>query len=238
MTARPRAALAALTLWLSLLLCGGRVRAADDIETARSYNAKATAAFALSRYAEAAELYEKAFEIKQDPALLYNAAQAHRLAGNRERALSLYVNYLRIYANGAERVRAEQHVQELRAAIEQERKERAPAAAAAPPRPAASPPAEHTEPAPTAPTPPVPLDPPAPAAPKTMPPPAAPPPAATLTTSPAPVAAGPQRQGASRTWLWIVIGGAAAAAAAGVLLLTLGGGSKDPTPTFGSAPGD
>jgi tetratricopeptide (TPR) repeat protein len=210
---------------------------AGNVEKARALNDKATTAFALGRYGVAADYFEQAFELKSDPALLYNAAQAHRLAGNRERALSLYVNYLRIYANGAERVRAEQHVQELRAAIEQERKERAPAAAAAPPRPAASPPAEHTEPAPTAPTPPVPLDPPAPAAPKTMPPPAAPP-AATLTTSPAPVAAGPQRQGASRTWLWIVIGGAAAAAAAGVLLLTLGGGSKDPTPTFGSAPGD
>ena len=59
----------------------------------RDYLDKATAAFAFNRYAVAAENYEKAFELKPDPAVLYNAAQAHRLAGNKERALDLYQSY-------------------------------------------------------------------------------------------------------------------------------------------------
>ena len=32
--------------------------------------------------------------------MLYNAAQAHRLAGDRQRALELYRNYLRVYGRG------------------------------------------------------------------------------------------------------------------------------------------
>src|SRR5262245_53593139 len=87
---------------LVILVQVGRAEAGPT-EDARAYADKATAAFALAHYATAAENFEKAFELRSDPALLYNAAQAHRLAGNKERALILYRNYLRIYAKKEKR---------------------------------------------------------------------------------------------------------------------------------------
>jgi hypothetical protein len=41
--------------------------------------------------------YQEAFKAHQDPALLYNAAQAHRLAGDSPKALLLYNNVIRLY---------------------------------------------------------------------------------------------------------------------------------------------
>ena len=58
---------------------------------------RGSALYALGRYGEAAPLFERAFELKPDPALLYNAAQAYRFNGNKTRALTLYQNYYRLY---------------------------------------------------------------------------------------------------------------------------------------------
>src|SRR6185503_7865633 len=106
-----------------LLLAGGAGAAGkgrtEKAEEAREYLDKATAAFALNRYAVAAENYEKAFELKPDPAVLYNAAQAHRLAGNKERALDLYQSYLRMYGT-EKRAEIEKHVENLKEAIEKD----------------------------------------------------------------------------------------------------------------------
>src|SRR5262245_52817551 len=98
------------------LLLGGVARAEED---ARAYNERAEAAYALGRYGDAAQYYEKAFELKPQPALLYNAAQAHRLAGNKQRALLLYRNYLRVYAGKIpNRKEVEGHLTALQAAID------------------------------------------------------------------------------------------------------------------------
>src|SRR6185312_16914961 len=77
---------------LSSATAGAAEAGGSDADEARAYHEKAKAAFALSHYAQAAEFFEKAFELKADPALLYNAAQSHRLAGNKQRALTLYQN--------------------------------------------------------------------------------------------------------------------------------------------------
>src|SRR5665213_2455300 len=81
---------------IAMLLGAAPSAKADRNEARKAYDA-ATAAFGLGHYAEAAEKYEQAFSIHPDPALLYNCAQAYRLAGNRARALELYRNYLRLY---------------------------------------------------------------------------------------------------------------------------------------------
>ncbi|HEY2745853.1 MAG TPA: tetratricopeptide repeat protein [Polyangia bacterium] len=60
---------------------------------------RGSALYALGRYAEAAPLFERAFELKADPALLYNAAQAYRFMDNKTRALTLYQNYIRLYGD-------------------------------------------------------------------------------------------------------------------------------------------
>jgi tetratricopeptide (TPR) repeat protein len=70
-------------------------------EDARAHYERGTSLYALGKFAEAAQEYEKAFELKPDPALLYNAAQAHRIAGNKQRALFLYQNFLRVFGTSS-----------------------------------------------------------------------------------------------------------------------------------------
>jgi tetratricopeptide (TPR) repeat protein len=91
--------LRSIAVGLAFLWCLGTNGArADEAETqAKISYQKAMAAFGLGDYAEAAEHYETAFRLKPDGALLYNAAQAHRLAGNKKRALELYRNFVRLY---------------------------------------------------------------------------------------------------------------------------------------------
>lgn len=72
-----------------LLACLARPAAAESGKDAKKIYEEATAAFGLGKYAVAAEKYEAAFAIRPDPALLYNAAQSYRLAGNKPRALEL-----------------------------------------------------------------------------------------------------------------------------------------------------
>lgn len=83
---------------------------ADNSE-ARQHYESATAHFAVGEFAEAAAEYQAAFKAKPDPALLYDAAQAYRLANNPEKALILYRNYLQLYPNEA-------NISEVRAQIE------------------------------------------------------------------------------------------------------------------------
>jgi hypothetical protein len=214
-------------------------------EDARPYLDKATAAYGLGRYAVAAENFEKAYELKPDPALLYNAAQAHRLAGNKQRALELYESYLRMYGKKDKREEVERRIKELKQAIAHDKTvatspptttepvSPSPPAAAAPPKSAPPPlPAPAPPPAPVAPI--------TTAPPAASPPPAAPPPgpgtAAVLVSQPAPAA--PSDESVMKKPLfWVLVGGGVVTAAAIVLLVALGG-SKDATASLGRARGN
>src|SRR5262249_46509523 len=70
-------------------------RPQDPTAVARERYQKGTAYYDLGRYADAIRQFEAAYELKNDPALLYNLAQSHRLAGNAEQALHFYRTYLR-----------------------------------------------------------------------------------------------------------------------------------------------
>ncbi len=78
---------------LLLLLASAPVRADD----AKTHYQKATAHFAVGEYHDAAIEYEEAFKLKQDPAILFNAAQSFRLAGDNQKALLLYNNIIKLY---------------------------------------------------------------------------------------------------------------------------------------------
>jgi tetratricopeptide (TPR) repeat protein len=204
-----------------LLACGSVARAASKDREARRLYDEATAAFGLGHYAEAAEKYEGAFALRPDPALLYNAAQAYRVAGNKPRALELYRNYLRLYADRSNAADARNHVAALEKAIEDEK---TPPAAAAPPPPAPAPAVTAPPPAPlvaAAPPPPAPV---APAAPPG------------LVATPAP-AAEPQPPPRNRTWIWIAAG-AAVLVGGTVAVLLATRGTNYPDPTLGTAPGN
>jgi hypothetical protein len=85
-----------------------------EADTPSSHLDKATTAFALAHYDVAAEEFEKAFEAKPDPAVLFKAAQAHDLAGHKPRALALYQSYLRTYPKASNRAEAQARMEELK----------------------------------------------------------------------------------------------------------------------------
>ena len=236
----------------------GRARA-DANDEARAYLERAKAAFALSHYAQAADYFEKAFELKSDRALLFNAAQSHRLAGNKERALALYQNYLRVYGNDEKAAQIEQRIEELKRAIEHDRKETpaspppgwpggvppargpgarapAPGATAAPIEPPNSPPAARASSAPVEPL--------ASNAGSSGPPSAlnaadTPPtggaaPVLTKSASPGDAESTPLTH---KPWFWGVVGGGVAVAVVTVLFITMSK-TNDPSPSFGTAHGN
>src|SRR3954467_4437432 len=82
-------------LVLVLMLPALAARAQDATSGAREHYQKGTAFYDLGRYQDAIKEFEAAYELKNDPALLYNLAQSHRLAGNAEQALHFYRTYLR-----------------------------------------------------------------------------------------------------------------------------------------------
>jgi tetratricopeptide (TPR) repeat protein len=114
-----RVTVAALLVLGGLALSAPAPARADDRSEAKAHYDKATASYALGRYADAAAEFEQAFALKPDPAILYNAAQAYRLAGKKERALELYRNYRRVYGRRAEHAPdVDKHIVELEKAIE------------------------------------------------------------------------------------------------------------------------
>lgn len=97
-TTRMAAVVAAITLLGPLTPHVGRAQPADadaDRRTrARAHANAGIAAHNRGAYDEAIALYEKAYAELPHPALFFNMAQAHRLAGRRDQALALYRRYL------------------------------------------------------------------------------------------------------------------------------------------------
>ncbi len=228
-------------VWAVLVLAvlGGRNAAAEpkraeakSQESARSYYEKATSAFGLGDYARAAELYEKAFELRADSALLYNAAQSHRMAGHKERALQLYKNYVRLFPESKQAGDARRHMAELEGAPPGPTPIGGPATLApetagdqTAPRPSGGPATLAPPPANLALTP---------------PPPAAAPAAAgsDLTRAASPPGEEPtEGHKRSRTWIWVAVGGAAVVAGAVTTAVLLSGKTHDPTPSLGTVGG-
>jgi tetratricopeptide (TPR) repeat protein len=205
---------------IAALLGASSSAKADRNEARKAYDA-ATAAFGLGHYAEAAEKYEKAFSMHPDPALLYNCAQAYRLAGNRARALELYRNYVRLYPDRSNAEEARSQVAALSKAIDDEKQAAVvpPAAqTAAPvmgsPPPVSTPPALSTSAASSS----VPVS-------QTV--------AAGIATGPS---AEPPSHG-SHTWIWIAAG-AAVVVGATVAILLATRSDKFPDASYGTATGN
>jgi tetratricopeptide (TPR) repeat protein len=199
--------------------------AADEKKTeARRLYDEATAAFGVGNYAEAAEKYEGSFKLHPDAALLYNAAQAYRMSGNPGRALQLYRNFLRIYADNPRAEDARNHVAALEKANAGSR-DASPAPTPGPPPPA-PPAAPATAPAPVTGPPTADL---AAAGPIS-----APPPTLIGTQAPASTAGEQTPSLVTRPWFWIAVGVAVAGATAAVLFATRS--DTYPNPTLGKLP--
>jgi tetratricopeptide (TPR) repeat protein len=210
-----------LVVVAGLVLAGARgAGAAEDKkgEARRLYD-EATAAFGVGNYAEAAEKYEGSFKLHPDAALLYNAAQAYRMAGNGPRALQLYRNFLRIYADNPRAEDARNHVAALEKAIAEGGKP------GAGPAPAATDPAVATlapTPAPTSTLTPG-LSAPAPQPQQ--------PPALVERQAAAPASAGDEASPSllRRPWFWVAVGAVVLGGTVALLLVTRGDSYPDAT---------
>ena len=89
----------AVTLGLALALAAGpalaKGPASDDSAAAKEHYKKGTKLYDLGKYDEAITEFEGAYELKDEPVLLYNIAQAYRLANKYAEALRFYRSYLR-----------------------------------------------------------------------------------------------------------------------------------------------
>ena len=206
----------ALTTLLAVIVVCAPAASRGD-ETAKELFEKGTAAYALGHFDEAAQDYEKAFSLRPDPALLFNAAQAHRQAANKRRALVLYQNYIKLYGNRvSNRAEVERIVASLKRAIESEQQ-----ASAVPPTETATPERESgptREPAP-------------PPATVTAPPPTAP----AATANRPDLTQPPEKPLIKKPWFWAVVGGGVVAVALGVGLgVGLGTAAHDPKASIGA----
>lgn len=78
-----------------ILLAGGAVAQAQDKTSAKAAYESGKRAYAEKRYSEAAVLFGYSFELSGNPDLLFNRAQALRLAGDLSQALTTYKLFLK-----------------------------------------------------------------------------------------------------------------------------------------------
>lgn len=103
-------------------------------DSMRAHYKRGLSAYALGNYSLAASEYEKAFDLDPQPELLYDAAQAHRLAGDKARALQLYQSYLALFGDKASnRDEVLDRIVALKRAVADEQKAQEPKAPPPPP---------------------------------------------------------------------------------------------------------
>jgi tetratricopeptide (TPR) repeat protein len=147
----------------------------DSKVAAKEHYVRGTSYYDLGKYDEAIKEFEAAYQLKNDPAFLYNLAQSYRLAGNAERALHFYRTYLRYMPKAPNRAEIEDRIAALERQMATESK-----ATTTPPPVGTTPPPGSTTPPPSGTTPPANTPPPTvtvtPPPPNTLPPPSYPPP--------------------------------------------------------------
>jgi tetratricopeptide (TPR) repeat protein len=98
----------------ALLVAIGAATAAADPQSdgaeARMHSSRGLAHHSLSELTQAIEDFERAYRAVPDPALLYNLAQAHRLANHPERALHFYRAFLHAVPDTENRADAERRI--------------------------------------------------------------------------------------------------------------------------------
>jgi hypothetical protein len=110
---------AALLVVALVVVGGGRTAVAEEpvaaeaANAARKHHKAGVTHYDLAEYGAALDEFKAAYRAVQDPSLLFNIAQCHRKLSQRADALSFYRSYLRRSPEGANRVEAEHHIQEL-----------------------------------------------------------------------------------------------------------------------------
>ena len=110
--------IAALALFLSFLPSAH----AEDVAAAKMHYERGTTLFDLQRYVEAAKEYEAAFEAKNDPALLFNIAQAYRFGGDYAKAIAAYRSFLRRVPEAENRADIDRRIAELQKLADEQKR--------------------------------------------------------------------------------------------------------------------
>jgi tetratricopeptide (TPR) repeat protein len=151
---RPRSLLAPLLAVLAVVL-SARVAAADDTatRTARRHFDRGQKLYALTKFREALDEYQQAFDAKPIPDFLFNIGQCYRNLGDYDSAIFSYKKYLAATPDAPNRAQVEQLIDELQTRKDQEDArrldlQRPPPVAPAPPPPSPvtappAPPASH-----------------------------------------------------------------------------------------------
>jgi hypothetical protein len=112
------------TFAIVLVLGIAQAAHADDRSLAREHYMKGTKAFDLGAFDEAIAEYQLAYRLRDDPALLYNLGQAHRLAGHAAEATRFYKVYLNKVPGASNRAEVEAKLAELQRLVDQQAKTR------------------------------------------------------------------------------------------------------------------
>lgn len=106
-----------LLLALFLTVIGARVATADDpaLRAAKRHFERGEKLYALTRFNEALDEYQKAFDARPLPDFLFNIGQCYRNLGDYDFAIFSYQKYLKLAPDAPNRDRVEQLIAELEA---------------------------------------------------------------------------------------------------------------------------
>ncbi|HEX6835694.1 MAG TPA: tetratricopeptide repeat protein [Polyangia bacterium] len=92
------------------------------MQRAREHYQEGTKAYDLGRFDDAAREYEQAYEAKDDPALLFNIAQAYRFGKRYDKAILSYRSYLRRVPDAPNRAEIQSIMVELQRLLDEQKK--------------------------------------------------------------------------------------------------------------------
>ena len=142
-----------MSIVMVLVACVAAPAAADDAADARTHFQKGRALYDVGRFDDAAREFEAAYQLKTDPVLLFNLAQAYRFAGKPQPALVAYRSYLRNLPDAPNRAQVEASIAELQRVVDEQQhaQKSPPAETLTPGQPIATPALTATAPAPAKP---------------------------------------------------------------------------------------
>jgi tetratricopeptide (TPR) repeat protein len=115
-----RILVATLTVFLLAAPLAHAKPTADESAAAREHYKRGTTLYDLGKYTEAIQEFQQAYEIKDDPVLLYNIAQSFRLSNQYQEALRFYKTYLRRAPKAPNRDEVETKIADMENLIQQQ----------------------------------------------------------------------------------------------------------------------
>ena len=112
-----------VTLCLALAAAGPALaKPGDETSAAREHYKRGTTLYDLGKYEDAIVEFQQAYEIKDDPVLLYNIAQSYRLSNKYQEALRFYKTYLRRAPKAPNRDEVETKIADMENLIAQQQR--------------------------------------------------------------------------------------------------------------------